>query len=157
MSLLRTPAHEHEFRYYAAVNIDIDNKIVGVVDMWRCVSCRVKSAELRAQGLSSAPSAAGFTNLDGPDMKWVLLVCSSEEVPKVDLLRCRPGDVLDHDCVEKVSELIVADNYSLENENDRYHRILDLEGYLNENVDVRIEESSLLPINSISMDWRAEC
>ncbi|MCL4517794.1 MAG: hypothetical protein M1587_01190 [Thaumarchaeota archaeon] len=56
--------HEHEFRYYAAVNLDINNETVGVIDVWQCASCHVKSADLRAQGLNNLATEAGFRSVD---------------------------------------------------------------------------------------------
>ncbi len=141
--------HVHEFLYYAAINLDIGNETVGVIDVWRCSSCHVKSAELRAHGLNNLAAEAGFQVFDGPDVKWVLLVCSAQEIPKFDLLTCRTGDFLDHDCVERSSPIVVASNYSLEDKSDEFHRLINLEDYFNENVNISSDANGLLPTSSL--------
>lgn len=80
-------SHAHDFRYYAAVNLEIRNETVGVIDVWRCATCHVKCAELRAQGLENMPLEAGFRKLDGPGIKWVLFVCTARELPQLISLR----------------------------------------------------------------------
>ncbi len=138
MLALATPIpaeqHEHSFRYYAAVNLYNGSEAVGVVDVWRCTICHVKGIELRVQGLNNLSAEAGFPILDGPDSRWVVFVCSAEEVPKFDVLRVSRGEDIPHECVERQSPIRVSQTYSLENRDDRYHRIYSLDDYLNENL-----------------------
>ena len=129
-----TKEHQHEFRYYAAVNLHNGTEAIGVVDVWRCSICHVKGIELRVQGLNNLSAEAGFPVLDGPDSRWIVFVCNAEEQPKFDVLKAYAGDEMDHQCVEKVSAIKVSSSFSLENKQDRYHRIFNLDDYLNENL-----------------------
>jgi hypothetical protein len=130
--------HEHEFRYYACVNLFRGSEAVGVVDVWRCAVCHVKGTELRVQGLNNLSAEAGFPVLDGPDTRWVVFVCHAEEDPKFDVYNVHAGDEITHECVEKVSPIIVSKTYSIENKSDKYHRIYNLDNYLNENLELSL-------------------
>lgn len=126
--------HQHEFRYYGAVNLVRGSETIGVVDVWRCAVCHVKGTELRVQGLNNLSAEAGFPVLDSMDTRWVVFVCSSEEEPKFDLYNLHVGEEIQHDCVEKTAPIMVSRDYSIENKNDKYHRIYNLDKYLNENL-----------------------
>jgi hypothetical protein len=126
--------HSHEFRYYAAVNLFRGSEAVGVVDVWRCAICYVKGTELRVQGLNNLSAEAGFPVLDGPDTKWVVFVCNAEEEPKFDLFNVHVGEEIQHECVEKVSPIKVSKDYSIENKEDKYHHVYNIDNFLNENI-----------------------
>ncbi len=130
--------HDHEFRYYGAINLYFHGEAVGVVDVWRCRICKVKGTELRAQGLSNLSSEAGFPVLDGPESRWVVFICNAEEKPKFDLLNVHPGDEINHECIEKKSRIMVSRNYDMEDKSDKYHRIECIDGYINSEIDLQI-------------------
>ena len=126
--------HQHEFRYYAAVNLHNGMEAVGVVDVWRCSICHVKGIELRVQGLNNLSAEAGFPVLDSTDSRWVVFVCYAEEQPKFDVLKEHVGDEIVHECVEKTSPIKVSFTYSLEDREDKFHKIFNLDNYLNESL-----------------------
>ena len=132
--------HEHDFRYYAAVNLFRGAEAVGVVDFWRCTVCHAKATELRVQGLENLSAEAGFPSLDGPDSRWVMFVCGAEEAPKFDLYNLHVGDEIQHECVEKIGPIKVSKEYSIENKSDKYHRIYNLDNYLNENLELFLQQ-----------------
>ncbi len=131
--------HNHEFRYYGAINLYLRSEAVGVVDVWRCAECKVKGIELRAQGLSNLSAEAGFPVLDGPDTRWVVFICTAEEQPKFDVLNVHVSDILEHECVEKISPVRVSQTYELEDKNDKFHRIVCIDDYMNSNLDLILE------------------
>ena len=135
---IEAPQHEHEFRYYAAVNLFRGSEAVGVVDVWRCAVCHVKGTELRVQGLNNLSAEAGFTSLDGKDSRWVVFVCYAEEDPKFDLLNSHSGEEISHECVEKVSPIVVSNEYSIKDKSDKYHRIYNIDNYLNEGLQLSL-------------------
>ncbi|MGI0090222.1 MAG: hypothetical protein ACREBS_00800 [Nitrososphaerales archaeon] len=128
--------HEHDFSYYGAVNLFRGSEAVGVVDLWRCTVCHAKATELRVQGLNNLSAEAGFPVLDGPDTRWVVFVCSAEEEPKFDVFNLHVGDEIQHECVEKAGPIKVSKDYSIENKQDKYHRIYNLDNYINENLEL---------------------
>jgi hypothetical protein len=130
--------HAHDFRYYACINLWDSGEAVGVVDVWRCALCHAKGTELRAQGLSNLSAEAGFTSLDGPDRNWVVFVCGAQEQLRFELLNVKVGDTIEHDCVEKTAPIRVGQAYKIENKEDKYHKIVSIEGYLNETMDLAI-------------------
>ncbi|HXQ91856.1 MAG TPA: hypothetical protein VN739_02540 [Nitrososphaerales archaeon] len=130
--------HEHEFRYYACVNLFRGSEAVGVVDVWRCSICHVKGTELRVQGLNNLSAEAGFPVLDGPDTRWIVFACYAEEDPKFDVYNMRAGEEIQHECVEKVSPITVSKEFSIEDKSDKYHRVYNLDNYLNENLELTL-------------------
>jgi len=131
--------HKHEFRYFGAVNLYLHGEAVGVVDVWRCAQCKVKGIELRAQGLSNLSAEAGFPVLDGPDSRWVVFICSAEEQPKFDVLNLHVSEEIPHECVEKTSPIRVSRDYSMEDKNDKYHRLECVDNYMNSEIDLLLE------------------
>jgi len=129
-------SHAHDFNYYAAVNLYRGVEAVGVVDFWRCSICHVKATELRVQGLNNLSAEAGFPSVDATDSRWVLFVCYAEEEPKFDVFNLHVGDEIQHECVEKVSPVKTGKDYTIENKSDKYHRIYNLDNYLNENLEL---------------------
>jgi hypothetical protein len=111
---------------------------VGVVDVWRCSICHVKGTELRVQGLNNLSAEAGFTSLDGESTRWIVFACYAEEDPKFDLFNMHAGEEIQHACVEKAGPIIVSKEYSMENKSDKYHRIYNLDNYLNENLELTL-------------------
>jgi hypothetical protein len=130
--------HEHEFRYYACVNLFRGMEAVGVVDVWRCAKCHVKGTELRVQGLNNLSAEAGFPVLDSETTRWVVFACYAEEDPRFDVFIVHSGDEIQHECVEKSSPIVVSKNYSIENKDDKYHRVYNLDNYLNENLELTL-------------------
>ena len=126
--------HQHEFRYYAAVNLHNGTEAVGVVDVWRCSICHVKGIELRVQGLNNLSAEAGFPVLDDARSRWIVFVCYAEEQPKFDALIAHAGEEMEHQCLEKTAPIRVSSSYSLENSDDKFHRIFNLDDYLNESL-----------------------
>ncbi len=128
--------HKHDFNYYAAVNLCRGVETVGVVDFWRCSICHVKATELRVQGLNNLSAEAGFLSVDATDSRWVLFVCHAEEEPKFDVFNLHVGDEIQHECVEKAGAIKTGKDYTIENKSDKYHRIYNLDNYLNENLEL---------------------
>ena len=116
------------------MNLHNGTEAVGVVDVWRCSICHVKGIELRVQGLNNLSAEAGFPVLDSNDSRWVVFVCYAEEQPRFDVLRVHVGEEIEHQCVEKSKPIKVSSSYSLEDREDKYHKIFNLDDYLNESL-----------------------
>lgn len=130
--------HEHDFRYYACVNLWDNGEVTGVIDVWRCTACHVKGIELRAQGLSNLATETGFPVLDAPDSNWVVFVCGAQEQLRYEVLCVHVGDIIEHECVEKTSPIKVSSSYKLEDTKDKFHKIQSIEPYLNETMDLSL-------------------
>jgi hypothetical protein len=130
--------HQHDFRYYACVNLWDNGETTGVIDVWRCTICHAKGIELRAQGLNNLATETGFPILDGPDSNWVVLVCKAQEQKRYEVLRVHVGDLIEHECVEKTGPIKVGKEYKLENSKDSFHTMQSIEPYLNENLDLNM-------------------
>ena len=133
----KSAQHEHDFRYYACVNLWDNGEATGVIDVWRCTLCHAKGIELRAQGLNNLATETGFPVLDGPESNWVVFVCNAQEQLRYEVLKVSPGEEIPHTCVEKTSPIKVGPKYTLD-KNDKYHKIESIEPFLNETMDLAI-------------------
>ncbi len=86
--------------------------------------------------MNNLSAEAGFPSLDSEDSRWVLFVCHAEEEPKFDVYNLHVGDEIQHECVEKVEPIRTGKDYTIENKTDKYHRIYNLDNYLNENLEL---------------------
>jgi hypothetical protein len=130
--------HQHDFRYYACVNLWDNGEVTGVIDVWRCTVCHAKGIELRAQGLSNLATETGFPVLDGSESNWAVFVCAAQEQLRYEVLLVHLGDVIEHECVEKTGPIKVGAGYKLANPGDKFHKIQSIEPFLNETMDLAV-------------------
>ncbi len=129
--------HQHDFRYYACVNLWDKGEATGVVDVWRCTVCHVKGIELRTQDLNNLATETGFPVLDDSSSNWVVFVCAAQEQLRYEVILAHVGDEIKHECVEKTAPIKVGAGYQLEVK-DRFHKVESIEPYLNENLDLAV-------------------
>jgi len=58
-----------QITYLAPVNINVDEKTIGTVDVWRCASCKKKFCEEKQLGIESISDIIGMPRI-GDDEKW---------------------------------------------------------------------------------------
>ena len=62
-----------QITYLAPVNINIDGKTIGTVDIWRCASCKKKFCEEKQLGIDSITDIVGMPRIED-DEKWGVIV-----------------------------------------------------------------------------------
>jgi len=68
-----TETCKHEITYLGVTNVNISERTIGSVDIWRCAICKKKFCEEKQLGIDSIVDYVGMPKID-PDEKWAVLV-----------------------------------------------------------------------------------
>ena len=68
-----TETCNHQIVYFGVTNINISERTIGSVDVWRCAICKKKFCEEKQLGIESIVDYVGMPKID-PDEKWAVLV-----------------------------------------------------------------------------------
>ena len=63
----------HQIVYFGVTNVNIDERTIGSVDIWRCAICKKRFCEEKQLGIDSIVDYVGMPKID-PDEKWAILV-----------------------------------------------------------------------------------
>ena len=70
-----------QITYLAPVNININERTIGSVDVWRCGVCKKKFCEEKQLGIESITDIVGMPRI-GHDEKWGLSLVNSKREKK---------------------------------------------------------------------------
>ena len=62
-----------QITYNAPVNINIEERTIGSVDVWRCASCKRSFCEEKQLGIDSITDIVGMPRIED-DEKWIIVV-----------------------------------------------------------------------------------
>jgi ubiquitin C-terminal hydrolase len=111
-----TESCKHQPVYFGVININIDERTVGSVDVWRCGICKKKFCEEKQLGIEAIADIVGMPKIES-DEKWAVSVCKFQKgKDKWKLVRLKENSELKHECLdEKIIELPVKD-YKIDDE-----------------------------------------
>lgn len=94
-----TGACRHQPVYFGVVNINIDERTIGSVDVWRCGACKKRFCEEKQLGIEELADLVGMPKIASGE-KWAVLVCRLQKGKhKWRLARLpREGEVA-HECL----------------------------------------------------------
>ncbi len=124
-------SYQHEIVFIGMINVNRDNYLQGVVDVWRCRQCRKLFCEDRRYGEGLKPDV-GFEEIPD-DEQWAILTCTDIKAVFMESLPLKPGKRLEHTCKggEK-HEFTVRDDWSIDSaEGETIHRLYMVRDYLN--------------------------
>jgi hypothetical protein len=106
-------ACDHEIVFIGMVNVNRDNYLQGVVDVWRCRKCRRMFCDDKRYGEPLKPSV-GFESIPD-DEEWGIVTCTTAKDVLMASTGVKPGKRIEHVCRggEKVI-LTVTEGYGLE-------------------------------------------
>ncbi|MDG6963615.1 MAG: hypothetical protein JRN27_04085 [Nitrososphaerota archaeon] len=130
-----TEPHQHEIVFIGMVNVNRDNYLQGVVDVWRCRSCKKLFCDDKRYGEPLKPSV-GFESIP-EDEEWAVLTCTTAKDVVMNSLGAKPGKKLAHACRDgRVYELVVGKDFSLSPVTvDPIHRLFLVRDNINKNVE----------------------
>lgn len=64
---------EHQITYFGVINININERTIGSVDIWRCAICKKRFCEEKQLGIDSIVDYVGMPQIDD-DERWAVLV-----------------------------------------------------------------------------------
>ena len=108
---------KHQPIYFGVVNINIDERTIGSVDVWRCAVCKKRFCEEKQLGIEELSDLVGMPKIDF-DAKWAVTVCKLQQGKyKWRLVKLKENSEIKHECLdENVISLNVKD-YKVDNEN----------------------------------------
>ena len=111
-----TESCNHKPVYFGVVNINLDERTIGSVDVWRCVICKKRFCEEKQLGIEELADLVGMPKID-PDAKWAVTVCKLQQGKyKWKLTKLKENGEIKHECIEekiiplKISDFKVQDN-----------------------------------------------
>ena len=105
-----TETCKHQPVYFGVININIDERTIGSVDIWRCGVCKKKFCEEKQLGIEEIADLVGMPKIDS-DAKWGVLICKlQQDKYKWKLVKIKENREIEHECVdEKIISLKVND------------------------------------------------
>ena len=117
-----------QITYLAPVNINIDERTIGSVDVWRCASCKKKFCEEKQLGIDSITDIVGMPRIEDGE-KWGVIISKLQKgKDKWKLVKLKQSGIIKYETLdEKILELKIED-YKIV---DDYHSSFLVEDHLN--------------------------
>jgi hypothetical protein len=125
----------HDIVFIGMVNINRDNDLQGVVDVWRCRKCKRLFCDDRRYG-EALKASVGFEPIPD-DEKWGILTCTTVKEVTMNSLGVKPGKEITHTCRSgETYEFVIGPDHSLSPKvANPIHRIYLVEEYVNKNIE----------------------
>ena len=99
-----------QITYNAPVNINVEERTIGSVDVWRCGSCKRSFCEEKQLGIDSITDIVGMPRIDDNE-KWVVVVSKLQKgKDKWKLVKLKESGVLKFETAdEQIIDLKIKD------------------------------------------------
>ncbi len=126
---------DHEIVFTGMVNVNRDNYLQGVVDVWSCRKCGTLFCDDKRYGEGLKPSV-GFETLQEGE-QWGILTCTTTKDVYMNSLGVKPGKKVAHACRDgQTLEFVVGDDYTLGPDVQLpIHRLFLVKDHINENIE----------------------
>jgi len=119
--------------YLAPVNINIDERTIGSVDVWRCASCKKKFCEEKQLGIESISDIVGMPRIGDEEKCGVIVSKLQKGKDKWKLVKLKQNGIIKFETVdEKILDLKIEE-YKIV---DDYHSSFLVEDHLNRAVEI---------------------
>ena len=106
----------HQPVYFGAVNININEKTIGSVDVWRCGVCKKRFCEEKQLGIEAIADIVGMPKI-GPDEKWVVLVSKLQKgKDKWKLVKLKENGTIKFETVDEKFLDLKIKNFQIEDD-----------------------------------------
>jgi len=123
----------HQPVYFAAVNININERTIGSVDVWRCGVCKKKFCEEKQLGIETLTEIVGMPKIE-PDEKWAVSICKLQKgKDKWRLVKLKENSEIKHECLEEKVIALKIKDFKIEDNN---HWSFLVEDHLNRAVEI---------------------
>ena len=114
-----TESCKHQPVYFGVININIDEKTIGSVDVWRCAVCKKKFCEEKQLGIEEIADLVGMPKIDS-DAKWAVTICKLQQGKyKWKLVKLKENGEIKHECLDENVITLNIKDYKVEDENHR--------------------------------------
>ncbi len=123
--------HEHEVVFMGMVNVNRDNYLQGVVDVWRCRQCKRMFCDDKRYG-EPLKASVGFEAIPD-DEQWAILTCTTAREVFMMSLGAKPGKEIEHTCkTGEQHKFVVEADYSIGSSNvPPIHRLYLVKDHVN--------------------------
>jgi len=122
-----------QITYLAAVNININEKTIGSVDVWRCAFCKKHFCEEKQLGIDSITDIVGMPRIED-DEKWGVIVSKTQKgKDKWKLSKLKKSGIIKFETVDEKIIDLKMDNYNIV---DDFHSSFLIEDHLNTSVEI---------------------
>jgi ubiquitin C-terminal hydrolase len=105
-----------QITYYGVVNLNIDERTIGSVDVWRCGVCKRQFCEEKQLGIEELAEVVGMPKID-PDAKWAVSVCKLQQGKyKWKLVKLKENSTIQHECLDEKVISLKSENFKIEDE-----------------------------------------
>jgi len=112
-----TESCNHKPVYFGVVNINLDERTIGSVDVWRCVNCKKRFCEEKQLGIEELADLVGMPKID-PDAKWAVSVCKLQQGKyKWKLIRLKETGEIKHECIDENTISLKVDDFKIQDNN----------------------------------------
>lgn len=101
MSGMDTETCRHQPVYFGVVNINIDERTIGSVDVWRCGACKKRFCEEKQLGIEALADLVGMPEIK-PEERWAVIVCKLQKGQyRWRLARLPESGTVAHECIDE--------------------------------------------------------
>ena len=105
-----------QITYYGVVNLNIDERTIGSVDVWRCGVCKKQFCEEKQLGIEELTDVVGMPKIDS-DAKWAVTVCKLQQGKyKWKLVKLKENGTIQHECLDEKVIPLTSKNFKIEDE-----------------------------------------
>ena len=102
-----------QITYLAPVNINVEEKTIGSVDVWRCASCKKSFCEEKQLGIESITDIVGMPRIDD-DEKWGVVVSKLQKgKDKWKLVKLKETGILKFETADEQVIDLKINNYTI--------------------------------------------
>ena len=128
-----TESCSHKPVYFAVVNINVDERTIGSVDVWRCVHCKKRFCEEKQLGIEELADLVGMPKID-PDAKWAVNVCKLQQGKyKWKLVKLTESGEIKHECLDENVIPLKIQDYKIQDDN---HWSFLVDDHINKSVEI---------------------
>jgi len=111
-----TETCNHQPVFFGVININIDEKTIGTVDIWRCGVCKKRFCEEKQLGIEAIAEIVGMPPIE-PDEKWAVSVCKLQKgKDKWKLVKLKEDSELKHECLDEHIVSLKVNNYQIDDD-----------------------------------------
>ena len=107
---------KHQPVYFGVININVDEKTIGSVDVWRCGACKKRFCEEKQLGIEEIADLVGMPKIDA-DAKWAVTVCKLQKGKyKWKLVKLKENGEIKHECLDEQVLPLKINNYKIDDD-----------------------------------------
>jgi len=105
---------QHQPVYFGVINISLNQRTIGSVDVWRCVVCKKRFCEEKQLGIETITEIVGMPKIEF-DQKWAVIICNiKKEKEKWKLVKLRENEEIKHECLDEKVVSLKVNNFKID-------------------------------------------